>query len=128
MAADLTALADVDQFWGGDANLSPTGDLARALRVQRSKQRVIRRLMTNPGDYIFHPDYGAGLPGKIGSLATGAEIRALVLSQMRIEPSVAQTPEPQITVTVIPNGLAVRGVYTVLPDRQPVPLSFDVSA
>jgi hypothetical protein len=125
--ADLTALADIDQTWGGDIGLSPTGDLGRVTRAARSKQRVLRRLMTNPGDYIWHPTYGAGLPGKLGSTATASEIQALILAQMKLEPSVAQSPAPVITVTVFPGGLAVRGVYTALPDRQPVPLSFEVT-
>lgn len=126
--ADLTALADIDHYWGADVNLSPTGDLARALRGLRSKQRVIRRLMTNPGDYIFHPDYGAGLPALVGSNATPDEIRALIRQQMKLEDSVAQVPEPDIAVSIITNGLAVSISYLTLPDRQPVPLSFDVSA
>lgn len=125
--ADLTALADIDHTWGGDVALSPTGDLGRVTRAKRSRQRVLRRLMTNPGDYIWHPEYGAGLPAKIGSNATASEIKGLILAQMKFEASVAQVPAPQITVTLIQGGFAVRGVYTALPDRQPVPLSFEVT-
>jgi hypothetical protein len=125
--ADLTALCDVGHFWGSDVQVGPTGDLARATRADRSKQRVLRRLLTNPGEYIWHPTYGAGLPGKIGSNANAAEISALIRAQMRLEASVAQTPEPTVTVTPIPNGISVAIVYVALPDRQPVPLSFDVS-
>lgn len=125
--ADLTALADVAHVWGQDVQLSPTGDLGRVTRADRSRQRVLRRLLTNPGDYIFHPDYGAGLPALVGSNVTAAEVAALVRQQLKLEPSVAQTPEPVISVTLIPNGIRVQGSYTALPDQQPVPLSFDVS-
>lgn len=125
--ADLTALCDVGHFWGSDVQLGPTGDLARATRADRSKQRVLRRLLTNPGDYIWHPTYGAGLPAKIGQNADPAEIGSLIRTQMGLEPSVAQTPEPTVAVTPILNGISVAIVYFVLPDRQPVPLSFDVS-
>jgi hypothetical protein len=125
--ADLTALCDVGHFWGSDVQLSPTGDLARVTRGDRSKQRVLRRLLTNPGDCLFHPEYGAGLPRQIGLNADVAEIRALIREQMLLEASVARDPEPQIVVRAIQNGIAVSIVYVALPDRQPVPLSFDVS-
>jgi hypothetical protein len=126
MAADLTALCDVSHLWGGDAFLSPTGDLARVTRTERSKQRVLRRLMTNPGEYLFHPTYGGGLPGLVGTNATALDVAAIIRDQLRLEPSVAQTPAPVIAVSSIPNGLAVIVNYVALPDRQPVPLSFDV--
>jgi hypothetical protein len=125
--ADLTALCDAGHFWGGDLLLSPTGDLARVTGADRSKQRVIRRLMTNPGDYIWHPTYGAGLPRRIGTLANPAEIKGVILAQLALEASVAKSPAPQVTVSTFVNGISVKIVYVALPDRQPVPLSFDVS-
>jgi hypothetical protein len=125
--ADLTALCDVGHLWGGDVSLSATGDYARVTRADLSKQRVLRRLLTNPGDYIFHPDYGAGLPALVGSNATAGQVAAIIRNQLRLEPSVAQTPAPTITVTPIINGLAVVVNYVSLPDRQPVPLSFSVN-
>lgn len=126
--ADLTALCDVSHLWGGDVGLSPSGDLARVTRADRSVQRVLRRLLTNPGDYTFHPNYGAGLPARVGTNLDVAEISALIREQMALEPSVAQTPAPTIKVTPIQNGVSVSIVYVALPDRQPVPLSFDVRA
>lgn len=125
--ADLTALCDVGHFWGSDLLLSPTGDLARVTRADRSRQRVLRRLLTNPGDYIFHPTYGAGLPQRVGTIIDADEITALIQAQMRLEPSVAQTPAPVVKVAAIPNGITVNVQYVSLPDRQPVPLVFDVS-
>lgn len=124
--ADLTALCDVSHLWGADTQLSPSGDFARVTRATRSTQRVLRRLLTNPGDYVFHPDYGAGLPGRVGTNVDVAEIRALIREQMLLEPSVARTPEPTIKVREIQNGVSVSIVYVALPDQQPVPLSFDL--
>lgn len=136
--ADLTALADVGHFWGSDIQLSPTGDLARASGAERSKQRVFRRLMTNPaasapngatsGDYIFHPGYGAGIPAMIGQVLDIARITARIRGQMLLEASVAKSPAPKVTVNQIVGGVSVDLAYVALPDRQPVSLSFDVSA
>lgn len=136
--ADLTALADVGHVWGSDIQRSPTGDLARVSGAERSKERVFRRLMTNPatsrpngatsGDYIFHPTYGAGIPAMIGQVLDIAKLTARIRGQMLLEASVARAPAPNVTVTEIVGGVSVDLAYVALPDRQPVSLSFDVSA
>jgi hypothetical protein len=125
--ADLTALDDIDHDWSGDVAVSLSGDLNRANRLTRSRQRVLRRLLTNPGDYIWHPTYGAGLPAQIGRNLDLAKLRALIRGQMLLEPSVLRSPEPTIVLKSIANGVAVRISYIALPDRQPVALSFSVS-
>ena len=51
-----TTLADLNHYIGGDLSASNTGDLSSAPGLLRSQQRILRRLLTNPGDYIFHPD------------------------------------------------------------------------
>lgn len=125
---DLTALADVSHYWGQDVATGSTGDFARAQRALLSKQRVFRRLLTNPGDYLFEPTYGAGLPAMVGTLVTPAAVKAVVAKQMRLEPSVSQTPAPTIDVASALGAISVKIGYTVLPDRQPVALAFDVTA
>ena len=123
----LTALDDVDHLWGGDVGLTQTGDLARVNGADRSKQRVLRRLMTNPGDYAFHPEYGAGLPAKVGAILDLAEIRALVRNQMLLEASVSQADPITVAANALDDGVSIDLDYIALPDRQPVSLSFDVS-
>lgn len=127
MATNYTALLDIDHEFGGDVGLSATGDLATVSGSVRSAQRVYRRLLTNPGDYLWHLEYGAGLPRKVGTLIDVAEISALIRTQMALEPSVAQTPPPVIAVVPIANGVAVQISYVALPDKQPTALSFSVS-
>jgi hypothetical protein len=125
--ARLSALQDVGHYWGSDTQLTPTGDLARADNLARSQQRVLRRLMTNPGDYYWHPTYGAGLPAKIGQILDLAEIRAVIRTQMQLEASVSKADPIRVDVAQISDGVSVALAYTALPDRQPVTLSFDVS-
>lgn len=125
---DFTALQDIDHNFGGDLGLSASGSLLSVSGNKRSAERVYRRLLTNPGDYIWQPTYGAGLPQKVGQLVDVAEIRALVRKQMGLEASVSQTPPPQVTAQAIPNGVSVSISYVALPDKQPVALSFSVSA
>jgi phage baseplate assembly protein W len=91
-------MPDVSQLWGSDLSLSPTGDLALASGSMLGQQRVLRRLLTNPGEYIWQPGYGAGLGQFIGEPANALQIRAVIRSQIFKEAAVARTPEPVIDV------------------------------
>lgn len=123
-------LADLDQYIGADLTPSATGDLQTSTDTLRGQQRVLRRLLTNPGDYIFHPDYGAGLPRYVGRTADVPKIKALVRGQMLLEDAVARNPAPIVDVTPIPSadggGFAIAVRYTDAPSGQPVSLTFSV--
>ena len=127
----MSSLADLYHYFGTDLAPSNTGDLATATAIARGQQRVLRRLLTNPGDYIFQPEYGAGLARWIGATADLAAMRVLIRGQMLLEPSVASQPEPEVTVLPIANqaggGFAVAIRYTDASSGEPVVLSFDVS-
>jgi phage baseplate assembly protein W len=68
------------------------------------QQRVLRRLLTNPGDYIWHLDYGAGLAQFIGRPVSPLQISAVIRSQIFKESAVARQPEPVIDVQLSPGG------------------------
>jgi phage baseplate assembly protein W len=95
---------DLQLTWGSDLTISPTGDLAIIDGQALGQQRIIRRLLTNNGDYVWHPTYGAGLASFVGSPVSPAEVRAIVRSQIFRERSVAQTPEPIVTVNAASEG------------------------
>lgn len=120
-------LNDLNHWVGGDVGTSATGDLGTANADTRTQQRIVRRLVTNPGEYIFHPDYGAGLPQKIGQTLDIQALRGLIRSQVRLEEGVAQTPEPQVDVSAITNGVSVHILYTSSVTRRPVSLQFNVN-
>ena len=120
-------MADLFAVWQSDLSLDLTSDLLLTKGSEEGRQRVLRRLLTNPGDYFAHPDYGAGLPQKVGSLATAAELKALVLSQMLQEAAVAQDPPPVVTVTQIVNGVAILVSYSDAVTTEPVTLGFDIN-
>ena len=126
--ADLIDPVDIGHTWGGDLGLSGTGDLLRVNLVERSKERVLRRLLTNPGDYTSHPDYGAGLPQMVGLAVDPTKTAALITGQMLREASVVQSPAPTVQVGLITNGIAVSIRYLVAPDRTPAVLSFNVES
>ena len=121
---------DISYQWGADLATGPTGDLALATNAQRGQQRVLRRLLTSPGDYLWQPDYGAGLARFIGQPGNAAQIRAAIRGQIFKEDAVARTPEPVIEVSFSPAGDAgavyVQLRYVDAPSRQTQLLSFSV--
>jgi hypothetical protein len=90
---------DIGHQWGGDLDVGPTGDLAVVAGAPAVTQRILRRLLTNPGDYIWNLGYGAGLPGFVGTAVSSVQIAAIVRPQMLLETGVAVSPAPDIVVS-----------------------------
>jgi hypothetical protein len=118
---------DIYHQFGSDLVVSANGDLLTASSVNLSQQRILRRLFTNAGDYIWQPSYGAGLPAKIGSPFDVATIESIVQSQMFMEDSVVRDPPPDIEVASFPNGMFVDIDYTESDTNETVTLSFPVT-
>ena len=97
-------MIDVAHLWGGDLMIGATGDLATVTADTRVQQRVLRRLLTNAGDYIWQLTYGAGLPAMVGAPMNVAATRSVIRSQIFNESGVAQVPEPVIAMTGDPSG------------------------
>lgn len=97
-------MLDLSHVWSSDLSANSGGDLATVTGSEVGQQRVLRRLLTNPGDYIWQPDYGAGLGSYVGEPVSPATIAATIRSQMYKEASVAHDPEPVIDVQAGPGG------------------------
>jgi phage baseplate assembly protein W len=106
-------MADASHQWGSDLVVGSTGDIATATGAALGQQRVLRRLLTNPGDYIWQLDYGAGLARFIGQPINPSQIRAVIRSQIFKETAVARQPEPVVDVQVAPGG-ASGSVYVYI--------------
>lgn len=96
-------MADLSLEWHGDFEIDASGDLLVVDGDDEVRQRLERRLFTAKQGYIWHPQYGAGLPQKIGSTLSVSQIRSIVASQLAMEASVATSPPAQLTVTAPPN-------------------------
>lgn len=84
--------------WCGDLSVGPSGDIAVASIESNAQQRVIRRLLTNAGDYIWHTDYGAGLGSYVGRTYSPSSIEATILNQLQLEPVVDSIPVPTVQI------------------------------
>ncbi|HUN43480.1 MAG TPA: hypothetical protein VMU81_24560 [Acetobacteraceae bacterium] len=98
-------MVDIDHQWGSDLGFGPTGDIAIVSGSAMGQERVLRRLLTNPLDYIWQPAYGAGLAAFVGQPANTTRIKSVIRSQIFNESTVARDPEPTINVIVNPGGL-----------------------
>lgn len=92
-------MADVSLEWSGDFVLDSTNDLLVVDGDDEVRQRLERRLFTAVNGYVWHPDYGAGLPQKIGSTLSVSQIKAICNAQLALEASVAPNPPAQLSVT-----------------------------
>lgn len=141
-------MADVYHLWGSDLVAGPAqqvpagvsdagGDLltvgGESLSFDnfttKTTQRLLRRLLTNPGEYIWQPGYGAGLSRFLGQPINVLALTAVVRSQIFLEASVSQTPAPVITLTARKDGTVLCYIlYTDAESGKPVPLQFSITA
>jgi hypothetical protein len=108
-------MGDVSHVWGSDLSVGPKGDLALVKGEELGQQRILRRLLTNPGNYIWHLDYGAGLGTFVGKTVSTSQIAAVIKGQVFMENCVAKSPEPQVTIDLpgyVDGGVFVQLRYT----------------
>jgi hypothetical protein len=96
-------MTDIALEWNDDFQPDSTGDLMTVDGDDEVRQRLERRLFTAVNGYVWHPNYGAGLPQKIGSVLSVSEIRSVVNSQLALEASVAPFPPVILGVAASPN-------------------------
>lgn len=138
-------MADLFHYWGEDLQPSASGDLLLVQALDpnnaatlsgndEATQRIYRRIMTDSedndksdsGEYIFEPNYGGGIPGKIGARINVPAWTGLFRAQMAQETAVSQSPQPQVTMSTTGVG-AVQAViqYMNIGTGTSVSLTFD---
>ena len=120
-------MTDLSLTFGYDLQVDSTGDLLTSDGAQEGQERVLRRLLTNPREYIWQSAYGAGLAQFLGQPVSVARIKAVILNQMKNEAIVSQQPGPVVTVTAqSDNSVFVSIQYVDSTTAQAVALSFPV--
>lgn len=120
-------MSDLSHYIGGDLALSATGDLALSSGTLEGQQRILRRLLTNAGDYLWQLDYGAGVSQEIGKTLDAGRLRALIREQLFNEAIVSHQPDPVILISPIDHGISVRIQYVDAEVQQPVNLAFNIN-
>ncbi len=120
-------MADLALQFGGDLVIGATGDLLLADGEALTQQRVLRRILTNPGDYIWQLDYGAGLAQFVGQPGAPAAIAGVARAQMQLEKAVAVTPAPVVNVAAGDDGAVVLSLkYTDAVSEETSVLTFSL--
>lgn len=129
--------ADLYQVYGSDlifdasgALLTVGGTTPQADPIANlTNQRIIRRLLTNPGEYLWYPSYGAGLARFIGQPLNVKALTAIVRGQLFLQPEVARTPAPIISFLIDKTGTVSCSIlYTATQTGQSTPLQFSITA
>lgn len=100
--------------------IAPNGDLLTVTGSLEGQQRVLRRILTPPLDYIWEPTYGGGVGALVGGLEPGSRIEGQVRSQMLQEDAVSQDPPPVVTVTPLDAGQNISIKYADAETGDPV--------
>lgn len=133
-------MSDLFHWWRQDLTIMPSGDLMVCRGIEptgsampscatvEGEQRVLRRLLTAPGSYIWHLEYGAGLPGYVGQPVLPSALNAVIISQMFLEDTVARDPLPTVRTSPILDGIATNIAYRDNNVGRIVTLGFDINA
>jgi hypothetical protein len=92
-------MADLQHLIGSDLSITANGNIVMSYDEAEGQERVLRRLLSNPGSYYWHPNYGAGLARFLGKPLITARIKSTIQTQMRLEQAVLQNPSPSVTVS-----------------------------
>lgn len=101
MSVDLYQTINSTVIDGSDVQIAASGDYLTVEGAQKTRQRIMRRLFTNPGDYFWHPEFGAGIPRYVGRQLSNVDInqiKALCVSQILLESTVAKIPAPTVDI------------------------------
>ncbi len=103
-------------LFGSDLAIDSNGRLVLASGADYTRQKVIRRLLSNPLSYLWQSTYGGGLPAQIGGTVRADQMQGIVADQMALEPGVDQT-QP-ITVDVISDQFGTDVISITYVDAQ----------
>ena len=90
--------------WSGDLCIGPSGDIATDSVQTELQSRLVRRLLTNPGSYVWHLNYGAGLGAFVGDTYSPRLIDNTIQNQLQYEILVASSPVPLIQIGLTSSG------------------------
>ena len=104
--------------WGADLSIGPTGDIAVLPVSDELKYRIIRRLLTNPGDCVWHSEYGAGIGNRVGQPFSLRSIESMIQYHIKYESRVKLVPVPKViaaeTDDKSPSGATITIQYSAI--------------
>jgi phage baseplate assembly protein W len=106
-------MGDISHTFGNDIDLSASADLLYVDGTTEVQQRIIRRLLTAAGDYLWHLDYGGSLGQFVGQPANQSAIENVIQGQIYQEETVAQVPLAKVRTHVANDGTVTASIVYV---------------
>nr|WP_294915960.1 phage tail protein [uncultured Neokomagataea sp.] len=110
---------------GRDLQVSGTG-LSFVSGVEATKQRILRRLLTNAGGYIWHADYGAGLPQMVGDVIDDGVISASIRQSLQEDDGVDSSRPIEVRIDHFHDG-TIRCLITYFDKKYRIKQSLQTS-
>jgi len=120
-------MGDLNHFWSSDIEVSGSGDASFVDGSTESQQLIIRDICTNPGDYIWHPEYGCGAGAYVGETANKLkELKAKILFRLAAYPEILRSPVPEVTISPDDTKINIKIKYQEAESQKWAILNFDV--
>ncbi|GBR54796.1 phage tail protein [Neokomagataea thailandica NBRC 106555] len=90
-------MSSINHIFGGDLILSDRS-VSLVSGIEETKQRLLRRLLTIAGEYIWQLDYGAGLPKLVGEIVDKEGLEAIIRQQIINDPGIDVTKPLKVKI------------------------------
>lgn len=94
--SDTSDLFGVDLLFADDLQVTASGDYATVDGLAALRQAIFIRLITTPGEYAPHPDFGCGLSVFVKKRASKADrdaMRQKIIEQLTQEPRIQRVDD-----------------------------------
>jgi hypothetical protein len=115
--------------WGGDLVVADNGDIALAIdsltNPIATQQRILRLILTNPGDCLQFPWYGSGIRESIGAMISTkllSDFNARITQALATDTGIEKNPAPIVSVTTDNVALVFIDVSVALKSGQQLPI------
>ncbi|KXV00782.1 MAG: phage tail protein [Gluconobacter potus] len=102
----------LSHVFGNDLVLN-SGTLQTVSGTELTRQSLLRRLLTVPGDYIWQLDYGVGLPLMVGQVIAPEAMESVIRAQVQADAGVDSSQAVTVTVTDEGGGVCRCDVFYV---------------
>jgi phage baseplate assembly protein W len=95
----------VDIYFSDDIQVTASGDYATVEGLAALRQAILIRLITTPGEYAIHPEFGCGLNRFVKKRATQSDrdtLRQTIIDQLSQEERISNVEE--VTVESFTQG------------------------
>ncbi|HEY6018423.1 MAG TPA: GPW/gp25 family protein [Candidatus Paceibacterota bacterium] len=114
-------LFGTDLYFSDDLQLTSTGDYSTVEGQDALKQAIKIRLITAPGEYAVHPEFGCGVTRWVKKRMSQADmdnLRQTIIDQMSKEPRIQKVNDVAVDLLTTGTGVKITVRVTALGREQ----------